>query len=106
MSVFASRFVRCASRTTLEKSGLVFEQRQIISVMITPRTESLSRLRMNLTPNTSSSEQDVLLEYDQIKGKVCNRCGVELPEGFKAVCGIKNPCPRCGYLYPVGDCAD
>jgi hypothetical protein len=61
---------------------------------------------MNPNPSSISSQNDVPLEYDQIKGKVCNRCGVELPEGFKAVCGIKNPCPRCGYLYPIGDCAD
>ena len=61
-----------------------------------------------MNPNSSSisNQNNVLLEYDQIKGKVCNRCGVKLPEEFKAVCGIKNPCPRCGYLYPVGDCAD
>jgi hypothetical protein len=61
---------------------------------------------MNPNSEAHASDKNILLEYDQIKGKVCNRCGVKLPEGFKAVCGIKNPCPRCGYLYPVGDCAD
>jgi hypothetical protein len=57
---------------------------------------------------TESPNQD-LREWAQIKlekGRVCNKCSRTLPEGYLAVCGIKNPCPHCGYLYPVGDCAD
>jgi hypothetical protein len=23
-----------------------------------------------------------------------------------AICGRKEPCPGCGFLYPLGDCSD
>lgn len=44
--------------------------------------------------------------WDDLGRRVCLRCRGELPEGFVAACGYKNPCPHCGYLYPLGDCSD
>jgi hypothetical protein len=38
--------------------------------------------------------------------RICLKCGGALPEGFVAACGIKTPCPRCGHMYPLGDCSD
>src|SRR2546422_208449 len=33
----------------------------------------------------------------------CLRCGAEVrPKPW----GCKNPCPNCGYVYPLGDCSD
>ena len=33
----------------------------------------------------------------------CLRCGAEVrPKPW----GCKNPCPNCGFVYPLGDCAD
>ena len=33
----------------------------------------------------------------------CLRCGAEvLPRPW----GCKNPCPNCGFIYPLGDCSD
>src|SRR5437667_405526 len=33
----------------------------------------------------------------------CMRCGAEVqPKPW----GCKNPCPNCGFLYPLGDCSD
>lgn len=33
----------------------------------------------------------------------CIQCDLPVPE---AVCGRKNPCPSCGFPYPIGDCSD
>jgi SpoIID/LytB domain protein len=33
----------------------------------------------------------------------CVQCGVRVKD---EVCGRRNPCPFCGYPYPVGDCSD
>jgi NADH pyrophosphatase NudC (nudix superfamily) len=38
--------------------------------------------------------------------RICLKCGEDLPEGFVAACGLKNPCPNCGHMYPLGDCSD
>lgn len=59
-------------------------------------------MRLMLEPKTTNPNPELL----EAKGTVCNRCGHRLPRSFLAACGIKNPCPRCGYLYPVGDCTD
>lgn len=33
----------------------------------------------------------------------CQRCGAEVrPKPW----GCKNPCPNCGFVYPLGDCSD
>lgn len=33
----------------------------------------------------------------------CLRCGAEVrPKPW----GCKNPCPKCGFVYPLGDCSD
>lgn len=33
----------------------------------------------------------------------CLQCGAPVRD---AVCGRKNPCPVCGFPYPLGDCSD
>jgi hypothetical protein len=33
----------------------------------------------------------------------CVQCGARVKD---EVCGRRNPCPFCGYPYPVGDCSD
>jgi SpoIID/LytB domain protein len=33
----------------------------------------------------------------------CVQCGVRVKD---VVCGHRNPCPYCGFPYPVGDCSD
>jgi hypothetical protein len=33
----------------------------------------------------------------------CVQCGVRVKD---VVCGHRNPCPFCGYPYPIGDCSD
>jgi hypothetical protein len=34
---------------------------------------------------------------------LCQRCG--FPVKSKPW-GCKNPCPNCGFVYPLGDCSD
>jgi hypothetical protein len=33
----------------------------------------------------------------------CVQCGERVKD---VVCGHRNPCPFCGFPYPVGDCSD
>jgi rubrerythrin len=33
----------------------------------------------------------------------CVQCGTPVKD---VVCGHRNPCPFCGFPYPVGDCSD
>lgn len=33
----------------------------------------------------------------------CVQCGARVKD---VVCGHRNPCPFCGFPYPVGDCSD
>jgi len=33
----------------------------------------------------------------------CQRCGADVPG---KPWGCKNPCPNCGFVYPLGDCSD
>ena len=33
----------------------------------------------------------------------CMQCGERVKD---VVCGHRNPCPFCGFPYPVGDCSD
>jgi predicted RNA-binding Zn-ribbon protein involved in translation (DUF1610 family) len=33
----------------------------------------------------------------------CQRCNFPVPD---RVAGCKHPCPNCGTIYPLGDCAD
>lgn len=48
---------------------------------------------------------DLELFLDRRK-RVCLACGMELPKGFVAACGLKRRCPYCEHPYPLGDCAD
>ena len=44
-------------------------------------------------------------EQEQAAGDAlrCMRCDAPVPD---AVCGRKQPCPACGFPYPIGDCSD
>jgi predicted RNA-binding Zn-ribbon protein involved in translation (DUF1610 family) len=33
----------------------------------------------------------------------CLRCGFPI---VSRPWGCKNPCPNCGFVYPLGDCSD
>jgi hypothetical protein len=33
----------------------------------------------------------------------CVQCGAHVKD---VLCGHRNPCPFCGFPYPVGDCSD
>ena len=33
----------------------------------------------------------------------CVQCGERVKD---VVCGHRNPCPFCGFPYPIGDCSD
>lgn len=38
-----------------------------------------------------------------VAGNHCMRCGTEVKS---KPWGCKNPCPNCGFVYPLGDCSD
>jgi hypothetical protein len=56
-------------------------------------------------PNLSAQNEarfrsaEELIEEEQR----CVRCDALLA---LAVCGRRNPCPFCGFPYPLGDCSD
>lgn len=53
---------------------------------------------MGKVAGTAEIEQD-----NQAGGLRCQVCDIAVPA---AVCGRKEPCPGCGFPYPVGDCSD
>ncbi len=44
------------------------------------------------------------VEHDLQAGNLrCQVCDTPVPG---AICGRKEPCPGCGFFYPLGDCSD
>lgn len=54
-------------------------------------------------PPNPAADPEVFLDKNK---RVCLACGMELPKGFVAACGLQKRCPYCGHKYPLGDCSD
>jgi hypothetical protein len=65
----------------------------------------MSVLEPHLNQRENSNPQNAFAAWESEK-PICLKCGEDLPEGFVAACGLKNPCPSCGHMYPLGDCSD
>ena len=56
-------------------------------------------------PNLSSQDESRFRAAEDLveEEQRCVRCDTRLAS---FVCGRKDPCPFCGFPYPLGDCSD